>query len=104
MDAYLSDRNESILQSNGERTLRICVALSTTQLLPLIHILRHQPVENCQDILLWTADVNRAESASTEQLIKSVAASYPFHAVHQLTGFQLPLARSGCKFFWPLEF
>ena len=57
----------------SKNSVRICAAVSTTQLLPLIHILRHQPKADCQDVLLWDPYFMGAAAEEGAKLMQAVA-------------------------------
>lgn len=88
----------------SKNSVRICAAVSTTQLLPLIHILRHQPEVNCQDILLWDTSCMGAAAEEGAKLMQAVAESYPFAAIYRLENFKIPTQRTAGVIGWPLQF
>ncbi|MBE9250758.1 hypothetical protein IQ226_16790 [Dolichospermum sp. LEGE 00240] len=93
-----------LLKHRRNNLLRICAVVSTTQLLPLIHILRHQPEENCQDILIWDTSVMGESAEKGAILMQAVAESYPFAATYRLKGFKISTPRTAGRISWPFQF
>ncbi len=93
-----------MLKHRPRNLVRICAAVSTTQLLPLIHLLRYQPEENCQDILLWDTSVMGVSAEEGATLMKAVAESYPFAATYRLKNFKISTPRTAGTVGWPFQF
>lgn len=71
----------------SNKLVRVCLALSTTQLLPLIHILRREPYATAETILLWHTQL-MSEPESAANLMTAVIQSYPFAATYRLVGLR----------------
>src|SRR4026209_1606768 len=81
-------------------TLRICAALSTTQLLPLIHILRNQPHDGYRDVLLWYSYENARDN---RRMMMEVLQAYDFDAAYELSGLKVCAPRKSGPLLWPLQ-
>lgn len=91
--------NKSSDRSKASK-VRICAAVSTTQLLSLIHILRNQPEDNCRDVLLWYSYDGAIEN---RRMMREVIKSYEFTADYELVGLKVPTPRESGPLLWPLQ-
>jgi hypothetical protein len=80
--------------------LRICVALSTTQLLPLIHILRNESRDGFQDVLLWSSYESAIEN---HRMMADLIKTSEFHSAYELVDLKIPEPRRTGSILWPFQ-
>lgn len=80
--------------------VRICAALSTTQLLSLIHILRNQPWDGFQDVLLWSSYENADQN---RRMMMEMITAYDFTSAYELIGLKNPEPRRTGVLLWPFQ-
>jgi len=83
------------------KLVRISAVVSTTELLPLIHILRYERAENTVEILLW---YSIARTKENDALMRAIASAHAFAACFHLIGFELQKPRTAGALAWPFEF
>jgi hypothetical protein len=81
--------------------VRLCAAFTTTQLLPLIHILRHAALLPGRNVLLWS---QAALPPNILPTFAAAAASYPFAARIDLGDLPVLKPRTAARLTWPWQF